>query len=381
MITVATFHSELPLIISGSEDGTIKLWNSATFKLEQTLNYGLERAWAISTQRAKSACAVGFDDGMVVFKLGRETPGVSMDPSGKIIYSKQNEILTATVKSQDVASVKDAEPISLGRKELGSTEVYPTSITHSPNGRFVAVVGDGEWICYTSLALRNQSFGQGLDFVWATKELDKFAAVRESTTSVKILKQFKASSTLDVGFSAEGLFGGALIGVKGAGGVGFYDWTTGQLVRRIEVEPRAVYWNEAGELVALATETECYVLRFDRSAYEEGVSAGQVEDDGVEAAFEVVSDFSEVVTSATWTGDVLLYTSASQRLSYLVGEKSYPIATFDNAQFILGYLQRDGKVYVADKVRHRLECGDGDETNSGCAGYHRQQLCARLECY
>jgi hypothetical protein len=33
-------------------------------------------------------------------------------------------------------------------------------------GRFVAVVGDGEYIIYTALALRNQSFGQGLDFVW-----------------------------------------------------------------------------------------------------------------------------------------------------------------------------------------------------------------------
>jgi coatomer subunit beta' len=266
-----------------------KLWHSGTFKLEQTLNYGLERAWCVASQKAKQAVAVGFDDGMVVFKLGRETPGISMDPSGKLIYSKNNEIITATIKSQDVAQVKDGERILLATKELGSTEIYPTSISHSPNGRFVAVVGDGEYIVYTALALRNQNFGAGLDFVWATKELDKFSAVRESATSVKVLKQFKQASSIDVGFSADGLFGGALIGVKGAGGIGFFDWQTGQLVRRIEVEPRQVIWSEGAELVALATEDSIYVLRFSREAFDEGVANGQVEDDGVEAAFEVVT--------------------------------------------------------------------------------------------
>lgn len=45
---------------------------------------------------------------------------------------------------------------------------------------------------------------------------------------------------LDVGFQAEGLTGGVLLGVKGQGGVGFYDWQTGGLVRRIEVDPKEV---------------------------------------------------------------------------------------------------------------------------------------------
>ena len=30
---------------------------------------------------------------------------------------------------------------------------------HSPNGRFVAVCGDGEYIIYTALAWRNKSYG------------------------------------------------------------------------------------------------------------------------------------------------------------------------------------------------------------------------------
>jgi coatomer subunit beta' len=36
------------------------------------------------------------------------------------------------------------------------------------------------------------------------------------------------------------LTGGVLLGVKGQGGIGFYDWQTGGLVRRIEVDPKEV---------------------------------------------------------------------------------------------------------------------------------------------
>ena len=113
---------------------------------------------------------------------------------------------------------------------------------HSPNGRFVAVCGDGEYIIYTALALRNQAFGSALDFAWASKDNDKDYAIRESATSVKIFRNFKerGSGGVNVGFQADGLSGGVLLGVKGQGGIGLFDWETGQLVRRIEVDPKKV---------------------------------------------------------------------------------------------------------------------------------------------
>lgn len=42
-ISHVCFHPELPLILTGSEDGNVKLWNSHTYRLEQTLNFNLER--------------------------------------------------------------------------------------------------------------------------------------------------------------------------------------------------------------------------------------------------------------------------------------------------------------------------------------------------
>ncbi len=45
--------------------------------------------------------------------------------------------------------------------------------------------------------------------------------------------------------------------------------------------------------MTLACEDTFYVLRFSRENYIAALNAGQVEEDGVEAAFEVITDINE----------------------------------------------------------------------------------------
>lgn len=97
------------------------------------------------------------------------------------------------------------------------------------------------YIIYTAVAWRNKAFGSALDFAWGSKSNSNDYAIRESAMTVRIFKNFKEKAGgLDVGFQAEGLSGGVLLGVKGQGGIGFFDWETGSLVRRIEVDPKNV---------------------------------------------------------------------------------------------------------------------------------------------
>ncbi|KAJ5637031.1 hypothetical protein N7490_006910 [Penicillium lividum] len=348
-VSFACYHPELPVIISGSEDGTIKIWHANTYRLEQSLSYGLERAWCVAYQRGRQGVAMGFDDGAVVVKMGREEPAVSMDGSGKLIWARHSEVVSSVIKGSD-ASLKDGEPLSLPAKDLGTCEVYPQTLTHSPNGRFVSVCGDGEYIIYTALAWRNKAFGQALDFAWGSKDNSNDYAIRESATSVKIFKNFKEQSGgLDVGFQAEGLTGGVLLGVKGQGGIGLFDWESGSLVRRIEVDPKNVYWSESGELVTLACEDAFYVLRYSKEAFIEGVNNGDADEDGVEAAVELVASINETITSACWVGDVLIFSSSTNRLNYLVGDQVISISHMDQPAYVLGYLPRDGRIYMCDK--------------------------------
>lgn len=74
-----------------------------------------------------------------------------------------------------------------------------------------------------------------------------------------------------------------------------------------------------------------------------------MEDDGVEAAFDVVTDINETVRTGQWVGDCFIYTNSTNRLNYLVGDQTYTVSSFDEPMYLLGYLQRDGKAYIADK--------------------------------
>lgn len=110
-----------------------------------------------------------------------------------------------------------------------------------------------------------------------------------------------------------------------------------------------VYWSESGELITLACEDTFYVLRFSRENYVNGLNAGEVDEDGVESAFELITSIEESVRTGEWVGDCFIYTNSTNRLNYLVGDQTYTISHFDQPMYVLGYLPRDGKIYLADK--------------------------------
>uniref|UniRef100_A0A453NQ52 COPA/B second beta-propeller domain-containing protein n=2 Tax=Aegilops tauschii subsp. strangulata TaxID=200361 RepID=A0A453NQ52_AEGTS len=233
-VSAVCFHPELPIIITGSEDGTVRLWHSTTYRLENTLNYGLERVWALGYMKGSRRIVIGYDEGTIMIKIGREVPVASMDNSGKIIWAKHNEIQTVNIKTVGAGNeIADGERLPLAVKELGSCDLYPQNLRHNPNGRFVVVCGDGEYIIYTALAWRNRSFGSALEFAWSS---DGEYAVRESTSRIKIYsKNFQERKSIRPTFSVERVFGGVLLAMCTNDFICFYDWADCRLIRRIDV--------------------------------------------------------------------------------------------------------------------------------------------------
>ncbi|TFK33271.1 coatomer protein [Crucibulum laeve] len=353
-VSFAVFHPNLPIIISGSEDGTIKIWNSGTYRVENTLSYALERAWCVALRKDANEVAVGFDEGVVVIKLGRDEPTLSMDPSGKLIYTRNQEVLSgnlATISAED-ESITDGSRIPLSVKEIGTTEIFATSLVHSPNGRFVTALGDGEYITYTALAWRNKAFGNGISLAWAPDS--NTYAVLESRTKLRVYKNFRERTGAGMkgagSWAMDSLHGGTLLGARGTGFVMFWDWESGEIVRRIDVDAKNVYWSGTGSLVAITAEDSFYILRFDRDAYNAKLEEGaDITDEGVEEAFEVIADIADGVRTAKWIGDCFIYTTSANRLSYFVGTESYTISPFDTPLFLLGYIPGHNRIYLSDK--------------------------------
>ncbi|XP_054271210.1 coatomer subunit beta' isoform X2 [Macrosteles quadrilineatus] len=350
-ISAVCFHPELPIVLTGSEDGTVRIWHSGTYRLESSLNYGFERVWTIACMRGSNNVAIGYDEGSIMVKVGREEPAVSMDVNGeKIVWARHSEIQQANLKAMpEGIEIKDGERLPVAVKDMGSCEIYPQTIAHNPNGRFVVVCGDGEYIIYTAMALRNKAFGSAHEFVWAQDSSEY--AVREGTTTVKVFKNFKEKKSFKPEFGAEGIFGGFLLGVRSVSGLALYDWENLELVRRIEIQPKHVFWSESGELVALATEDSYFVLRYDANAVlaarEQGGDA--VTQDGVEEAFDVLGEVHESVRTGLWVGDCFIYTNSVNRINYYVGGEIVTVSHLDRTMYLLGYVAKDNRLYLGDK--------------------------------
>eukprot|EP00168_Porphyra_purpurea_P014282 TRINITY_DN4077_c0_g1_i1.p1 TRINITY_DN4077_c0_g1~~TRINITY_DN4077_c0_g1_i1.p1 ORF type:complete len:964 (+),score=310.33 TRINITY_DN4077_c0_g1_i1:209-2893(+) len=349
-VSAVAFLPDRPLIVSGSEDGSVLLWHANTYRLETTLNYGLDRCWSVAYLKGSNLVALGFDNGSVLLQLGKDEPVASMDHGGKVILAKHNEISTVNVRNANSDSLRDGERVVLPSKELGSCEIYPQSVAHSPNGRFVAVCGDGEYIIYTALAWRNKAFGTADEVVWDGGAGEY--AVRIGPSDVRVYnKAFQERTALRVPFQTDAIFGGALLGVRGPDFVCFYDWETLALVRRIDVTTRSVYWSDSAGLVAVASQEALFVLSYDRGAVDAALDAsgGTLDADGVEDAFELLHQVPDTAHSGRWVGDCFVYTNGNGRLNYTVGAEVATLFHLDRPLFLLGYLPKEDRLYLVDK--------------------------------
>lgn len=347
-ISCVAFHTELPLVLTGSEDGTIKLWHSNTYRLDNTLNYGLERVWSLCCMKGSNDVAIGYDEGSIMIKLGREEPAMSMDSSGKIIWAKHSEMQQANLKSLGPdETFKDGERLPLNVKDMGACDIYPQTVSHNPNGRFVVVCGDGEYIIYTSMALRNKAYGSAQEFIWSYDK-DEYA-IRDGN-QIKIFKNFKERKQFKPSFGTESIYGGQLLGVRSVSGLSFYDWESTELVRRIEITPKLVYWSENGQLICIACDDSFYVLQYNPEAFENAKGDPELlTEDGVEDAFTVVNEINETVKTGCWVGDCFIYTNSLNRLNYYVGGEICTISHLDRQMYLLGYIPNDNRLYLGDK--------------------------------
>ncbi|KIM55150.1 hypothetical protein SCLCIDRAFT_135278, partial [Scleroderma citrinum Foug A] len=105
--------------------------------------------WCVALCRDANDVAVGFNEGIVIIKLG---PMYSMDPSGKLIYTCNQVVLSGSIQTLGDDATAEGNQISLSVKEISMMEIFATTLLHSPNSCFVTVMGDGEYIIYIALA-------------------------------------------------------------------------------------------------------------------------------------------------------------------------------------------------------------------------------------
>ncbi|GIX66021.1 coatomer subunit beta, putative [Babesia caballi] len=341
-VTCLVHHPRLPLLVSGGEDGELHLWHSTLYQVKRSVNFSMGKIWSVTSDATN--LALGSDQGTLVVEFGGERPLVSLHGS-KLVMVSTFDILSCNLSSADAAPADEAvgRPLDLDFRSIGRCEFFPQSVSHHPNGRFICLCGESEYVIYTAQGMRSKALGKAAQLVWSFE--GHYATLEDA--KVKVHHDFVCTATVQPAGTVVGIHGGRLLGVTTTTAIQFYDWTNTYLVRTIEANVLDVWWNASGTKVALGCMGNCYILKYDGEALSAALEAEDYDpSNGVSSAFEIEGEIVDRVNSATWAVDTFIYITAGLHLNLWTAGASEVLHYLDRTLYVVGYSSQNGCLYL-----------------------------------
>jgi coatomer subunit alpha len=115
-VSCVLFHPKYELIISNSEDRTIRVWDIAKRLGVQTFRRDTDRFWILAAHPDQNLLAAGHDSGLTVFKLERERPAFYSNGETRCFYVKERYL-----RLHEFGSNRDIPLVSLRRTTTTTT--------------------------------------------------------------------------------------------------------------------------------------------------------------------------------------------------------------------------------------------------------------------
>ncbi|UKK00275.2 coatomer complex subunit beta [Theileria orientalis] len=347
-VSCVLFHPRLPLILSTGEDGDFNVWHSNLYKIKRSVNYGSGPLWHVATNNSDTALAS--DSGTYVLELAGGKPLASMH-SNKLLMVKSSDILTCNLTTlMGTSNLDTSQPLNLSLRSIGSSEFFPQDVSYHPNGRFICLCGDSEYIIYTSQGMKSKTFGRASQFVWSFEgdyaTYDGF--------EVSVYSEFTLKEKLE-GVNVKKIHGGRLLGISTETDISFYTWSPCELVKQFSVAVDEVYWHPTDCTVALTSHIATFIFVHNLDGLNSTRSCSrymnnkelqeyQQEDDLFRLEYELV----DRVTSAVWVNDTFLYVTSGSHLNMYLYPHVETLVYLEKPLHLLGYLEETQLVYLFD---------------------------------
>lgn len=188
-VSCVLFHSRQDIIVSNSEDKSIRVWDATKRTGLQTFRREHDRFWILGCHPEMNLLAAGHDSGMIVFKLERERPAFSV--SGDSLYFVKDRFL----RLFEYSSQKDTQIIPIRRPGSASLNQGPRTLSYSPTENAILICSDVDGGSYELYIIPKDGFGRG-DTVQEAKRgvgasavfvaRNRFAVLEKSTNQVLV---------------------------------------------------------------------------------------------------------------------------------------------------------------------------------------------------
>ncbi|CDY42637.1 BnaC01g00490D [Brassica napus] len=188
-VSSVMFHAKQDIIVSNSEDKSIRVWDATKRTGIQTFRREHDRFWILAVHPEINLLAAGHDNGMIVFKLERERPAFAL--SGNSLFYTKDRFL----RYYDCSTQKDSQVIPIRRPGTPSLNQSPRTLSYSPTENAVLICSDLDGGSYELYIIPKDSVGRS-DVVQDAKRgtggsavfiaRNRFAVLEKSTSQVLV---------------------------------------------------------------------------------------------------------------------------------------------------------------------------------------------------
>ncbi|TBU18039.1 WD40 domain-containing protein [Ordospora colligata] len=320
--------NSFPLFASCSEDGSVRLWNSKTFKQEDMLALQGGRVWDIKER--DGMMMIGCDEELI-FVGAQQMSSLAGMSNGRIFYCVGNSVYGSRSDSVGV------------KKMISSLDFCPDELDVSPGGKMIALGNEGEYKVYSSLGFRSKYSGEGRDFQF----IDEEEYVVRNGSIVNFYKKAEVLRSLEIqGISKLFYLTPKLFGANVMEHTVIYSMS-GRPVCQIEgISSHLVVIGDF--LIACGAAIEVYKINHEMIEGFEELDI-EVTDEMMTEVFEHVCSEYYTVSSCCVDNEVLYFVSCMKGYYMIVGEKPY-VYHFSSIEGILAGVEGEDVFYLQDKL-------------------------------
>ncbi|CAN1777530.1 Coatomer subunit alpha-1 [Linum perenne] len=154
-VSCVMFHAKQDIIVSNSEDKSIRVWDVTKRTGLQTFRREHDRFWILAAHPEINLLAAGHDNGVIVFKLERERPAFAV--SGDSLFYTKDRFL----RYFEYSSQKENQVIPIRRPGSASLNQSPRTVSYSPTENAVLLCSDMDGGSYELYIVQKDSISRG----------------------------------------------------------------------------------------------------------------------------------------------------------------------------------------------------------------------------
>lgn len=154
-VSCVLFHAKQDIIVSNSEDKSIRVWDATKRTAIQTFRREHDRFWILASHPEMNLLAAGHDSGVIVFKLERERPAFSV--SGDSMFYAKDRFL----RFYEFTTQRETQVIPIRRPGSTSLNQCPRTLSYSPTENAILICSDIEGGSYELYIIPKDSISRG----------------------------------------------------------------------------------------------------------------------------------------------------------------------------------------------------------------------------